>query len=88
MLHGVQRQATPGNVFRQQFRTDLRAGAQYYGALDHVFQFTHIAGPIVVEQRVQRLRRDAAGRPAIFLRELVKEEFHQQGNIFAAAAQR
>jgi hypothetical protein len=65
-----------------------RAGGQHHRALDHVFQFAHIALPVVIHQRTQRFRRQVQRMPAILLRELHDEVFGQQRNVVLALAQR
>src|SRR5213082_454444 len=45
-----------GKLLRQEFRPEGGSGGKHDGALDGVFEFAHVAGPVVVHQHLHRFR--------------------------------
>ncbi len=58
------------------------------GAFDQVLHLSHIAGPAVIDQRVDGPLAKAGDGLAVLLRGALHEPVHQQGNVVAAVAQR
>ena len=56
-------------------------------ALDHVLHLAHVAGPAVVDQRVDRALAEAGDRLAVLLARPLHEPVHQQRDVVAPVAQ-
>ena len=74
----------------EHFRGDLehRRGVQEQRAFDQVFQLAHVARPGVVRELDERVRIDAIHPAAGARRVFLREELHQQRDVFGARAQR
>src|SRR6516225_1318888 len=57
-------------------------------ALKNVSELANVARPVIVEQRLPRLPRDARRRPADRPSDLLNERFRQRQHIVAAFPQR
>ena len=62
--------------------------ASYDGALHGVFQFAHVARPVVIQQQAQRSLADLAHVLAQLVGEALHEVIGQQRNVLAPRAQR
>ena len=63
-------------------------GGERDAALDDVFEFTHIAGPMEIEQQLHGGGRDAANGLAGFASEFFEEEVRESGDVFLVVAER
>ena len=61
---------------------------EHDAALDGVFQFADVAGPLVIDQGAQGVGGELARGEAVLVGVEVEEVLRQQGNVFAAGAQR
>ncbi len=61
---------------------------QNHGALDHVFEFAHVAWPVVVEEGIHRTFAEPRDVLVVLLGETLKKPVHHQRNVVAAVAQR
>ncbi|MCY1399740.1 hypothetical protein D9M71_148030 [compost metagenome] len=62
--------------------------AQGVGALQHVFQFAHVAGEAIVLQLLQGIRADPRGGQAAVAGKAPEHALGQQRDVLAALAQR
>src|SRR5712664_556683 len=76
------------NIFREQVDVDALLNRQDHRALNNIFEFAHIAGPIVIHQKLQRGRGEVAQRLVVFLAIALEEVSEQRGHVFATVAQR
>ena len=72
----------------KQIGADDGAGGEHDAALDGVLEFAHVAGPVVIDQGAQGVGGEAARAEAVLVRVEVEEVLGEQGNVFAAGAQR
>jgi hypothetical protein len=64
-----------------------RFGAEHHHALRQVLQLAHVAGPIMIDERLQRRGRDLDERPVVLDRVLLDEEVRERRDFLAAFAQ-
>ena len=69
-------------------RFDLRPGRQHHRALDRILQLAHVAGPVVRDQQLHRVGREAVDRLGVLLRIALEEELRERRNVAPAIAQR
>ena len=65
-----------------------RACPKSAGALDDIFQFAHVAGPVKLHEHAQRFRGYAGERLSRLLRKTREKKFGQAGDVFLVIAQR
>ena len=74
---------------RQMLALDAqRARIEDQHALDHVLQFAHVAGPVVLLEGFERLFADLHARAAVLAAELGEEFADQERDVLLALAQR
>ena len=61
---------------------------EHDAALDGVFQLAHVARPVVIDQGAQGVGGELARGEAVFVGVEVEKVLGEQGNVFAAGAQR
>src|SRR5262249_37790066 len=69
-------------------RTDGRGLRHQHAAFDGVIELADVAGPGMIEQRLERLRLEAGDVLAVALRMLLEEVHRERGNVLAAFTQR
>src|SRR5688500_7897757 len=79
---------TGGDFVWQVTRSDLVAFRHNDGAVDRVLQFAYVAGPVVLDQTLQRSLTQRSLRQFITLRGHAQELVRQQRDVFATIAQR
>src|SRR4051812_21670958 len=62
---------------REIIRHDLVAGGENNHALDEIAQLTHVAGPWILHELLQRVAREAVKFPVVLLREFLDEAAHE-----------
>ena len=67
---------------------NLFSGTNDHRTLNHVAEFTHVAGPRVKLQRIQRGRTQKTRRPIVLFCELSDQMLGQQGKIFFSFTKR
>src|SRR5260370_218238 len=67
-------------------RINQAAFAQNRRAFERVVQLPHIAGPVVSEEHLSGIRREARGRPSEGLANVLQERLAQRENVGAARA--
>src|SRR5467141_2926395 len=72
------------NAFREQVGVNTLLGREHHRALDDVFEFPHVAGPVVIHQKLHGRLRELPEGLRVFLAIALQEK----GHIFAAVAQR
>src|SRR6266851_927793 len=75
------------NALREQVHVHALLGGENDGALDDVFQFPHVAAPLVIHQKFHRRRRELPQGLDIFLAVAPQEVHQQKGHIFATVSQ-
>jgi hypothetical protein len=85
--HGVLRRGF-GNPRREIVGLQLLIARDEHHRFDDVFEFTHVAGPVVPDEAVQRLGIDTDDRLSVTFRELSDEAFDEIRDVSAAFAQR
>ena len=81
-------EAAAGDVAGEQVGADDRPRGEHDAALDGVFQFADVAGPLVIDQGAQGVGGELARGEAVLVGVELEEVLGQQGNVFAAGAQR
>lgn len=92
-LGGFQRRIAGSFDFHRRFQFSdgnrkFGAARKDDGAFDDVFEFAHIAGPVIVGECVHCFRLDAFDRLLHPVRELLREKAGEQRDVFATLAQR
>src|SRR5512146_271243 len=75
-----------GKLGRQMFNTDFRTLANHDGALNHILQFPHVAGPAILFQGAQSRGGNALHRAVMALIESLQETMGQHRDVIAALA--
>src|ERR1019366_6197065 len=77
LFHDGKLAAAANEIVGQQFHGEVWPRCQYHGALDHVFQFAHIARPVILQQRTQGFGSYAQRQALILFGKLGDEVRHQ-----------
>jgi len=75
-------------VAGEQVGADDRPRGEHDAAFDAVLQFADVAGPFIIDQGAHRVGGELARGEAVLVGVEVEEVLRQQGNVFAAGAQR
>src|SRR5437588_3135609 len=76
------------NAFREQVHVNALLGGEDHGALHDVFELAHIAGPVVIHQKLHHRLRELPEWLRVFLAIAVQEMRQQKRHVFAAVAKR
>src|ERR1019366_4613147 len=88
LFHDGKLAAAANEIVGQQFHGEVWPRCQHHGALNHVFQFAHIARPVILQQRTQGFGSYAQRQALIFFGKLGNEVLHEHRNVILALAQR
>src|ERR1043165_6057261 len=81
-------QSDLGDCFGQVFELDLASGRDDHGTPDGVFELAYIARPLIGDQRLQRVFRNARDEAAGLLFVVFEEVDDERMNVFRPLAQR
>src|SRR2546425_3712468 len=76
------------DVARNVRGTDLALGREHHHRLDEILELAHVAGPVGIDEDLQRVGCDTAEIAVMLLRELRDERPDQQRDVAAPLAQR
>src|SRR5712692_7022616 len=77
-----------GELARHRRKGDDLALGQDHRALHRVFELAHVAGPIVGEDRVHRIRGEPLGRSSLLFAETLEQRLDEDRDVVAPLAQR